>query len=306
MARSGSIEQISRQTDGTHVGVWGRYLLCSAFQPIFSLIGGKFEIVAYEGLIRPFQNEQPVAPGAFFGSIRPIDRFGVETLTRNLHVLNASHVVGKNASLFLNFDPSVFVDRAVSDNALRGLKLALHQSGIDPARVVCELTEQKSGSDEALREFVRVLRDNGFQIAIDDYGADDSDFRRVKEIHPDIVKFDRAWIERLMDSGPGNALLHTMVRSFQDMGIKTLFEGLEETWQLEVAERFNVEMVQGFVLAMPELVSRQRDEDNSSTTDADLSFETASEVDDNAHVLHPPKPSGRPQAKPFGRRHAMS
>lgn len=254
MPRSGAFDQISRQPNGSSVGIWGRYLLRSAFQPIYAFAGGKLEIAAYEGLIRPFEGTKPVSPGEFFSSIKPIDRFRVETLTRNLHVLNASIRIGPKASLFLNFDPSVFIDHTISDNALRDLNLVLHESGIDPARVVCELTEQRSGSDETLQGFVRALRSNGFRIALDDYGADESDFNRVKEIRPDIVKFDGAWIDRLMGSVPGAALLAAMVKTFAESGMESVFEGLEEPWQLELAEKCEAHMVQGYVLAMPELV----------------------------------------------------
>lgn len=56
-----------------------------------------------------------------------------------------------------------------------------------------------------------------------------------------------------MESGAGFALLTTMVKSFEDQGIRTVFEGIEEGWQLELAEKSGASMIQGFVLARPEL-----------------------------------------------------
>ena len=97
------------------------------------------------------------------------------------------------------------------------------------------------------------LRESGFRIAVDDYGADDSDMARIRDLHPDIVKFDAQWIARLMDSGAGYALLTTMVSTFAEQGIRTVFEGIEESWQLELAEKSGAAMVQGFALARPEL-----------------------------------------------------
>lgn len=257
LPRNAMIEHISRQANGTAVGVWGRHLLRSAFQPIFAFDHGKLKIAAYEGLIRPFENGTPVSPGEFFGSVKAIDRLRVETLTRTIHVFNALHRIGTTASLFLNFDPSVFTERTIADDALKDLRLVLHEAGIDPARVVCELIEKKSGSDDAMFGFVHALRANGFRIAVDDYGADDSDLNRIEAIHPDIVKFDAAWITKLMESDPGAALLAAMVDKFKAMGIRTVFEGLEERWQLDLADRCRVDMVQGFILAMPELVSAE-------------------------------------------------
>jgi EAL domain-containing protein (putative c-di-GMP-specific phosphodiesterase class I) len=45
-----------------------------------------------------------------------------------------------------------------------------------------------------------------------------------------------------------------MVSTFAEQGIRTVFEGIEEDWQIELAEKAGVEMLQGFALARPELV----------------------------------------------------
>jgi EAL domain-containing protein (putative c-di-GMP-specific phosphodiesterase class I) len=68
------------------------------------------------------------------------------------------------------------------------------------------------------------------------------------------VKFDARWIRRLMDTGPGRALLAVMVSDFHEQGILSIFEGIEEDWQLDVADNVDADMVQGFLLARPELV----------------------------------------------------
>ena len=128
----------------------------------------------------------------------------------------------------VNFDPSVFSEPSVADHALRDMRLVLHEAGIDPRRIVCEVTEQKSASQDTLYGFVAALRRHGFRIAVDDYGADDSDMQRIRELKPDVVKFDAHWITRLMATGAGFALLEAMVSEFRGRGIVNLFEGIEE------------------------------------------------------------------------------
>ncbi|THF56014.1 EAL domain-containing protein [Ollibium composti] len=254
MSRSIGLAHIIRHDDGTSSGVWGVYALKSAFQPIFAFNDGRLEIAAFEGLIRPFRDGEPQSPQNFFSTCPARDRLHVETLTRTLHLLNAGACLPVEAAVFINFDPSVFVDRAISDQALRDMRLVLHEAGIDPRRVVCEVTEQRSTSQETLFQFVDALRASGFRIAVDDYGADDSDIGRIKDLKPDIVKFDAQWLTRLMDSGPGFALLATMVRTFEEQDIRTVFEGIEESWQLDLAEKSGASMVQGYALARPEVV----------------------------------------------------
>ncbi|TPJ66231.1 EAL domain-containing protein [Mesorhizobium sp. B2-7-1] len=297
MSRSIGLAHIVRHDDGTSTGVWGIYTLQSAFQPIFAFKEGKLSVAAFEGLIRPFRDGEPQSPGAFFGTCPAADRLHIEALTRTLHLLNAGACLPEEASIFVNFDPSVFTDRSIVDKALRDMRLVLHEVGIDPRRIVCEVTEQKSASQETLYGFVEALRANGFRIAVDDYGADDSDINRIKELKPDIVKFDAHWITHLMESGAGFALLTAMVQSFENQGIRTVFEGIEEGWQLELAERSGASMVQGYVLARPELAP------TSFRVFSKIAPQAATEASKPQAAASPAAPIRQPRpARVFGRK----
>ncbi|MEP9374048.1 EAL domain-containing protein [Mesorhizobium sp. KR1-2] len=255
MSRTVGPAQIIRQSAGTSRASWGAFVLETAFQPIFAFQpGGKPKIVAYEGLVRPSLGGERISPGIFFSAIAVSERLDVETLTRTLHLHNAAACLAPDATIFVNFDPSLFTERSVAAGALDDMRKVMREVGIDPCRVVCEVTEQKAASPEALQAFVKALRAGGLRIAIDDYGAEDSDIKRVKALRPDIVKFDAQWIGRLMATGAGFALLTAMVEKFAEQGITTVFEGIEEGWQLELAEKSGASMVQGFVLARPEIV----------------------------------------------------
>lgn len=302
MSRSVALSHLIRHDDGTSTGVWGLYTFKSAFQPIFAFREGKLAVTAFEGLLRPFRDGKAEPPAAFFGTCQGLDRLHVETLTRTLHLLNAGACLPLEASIFVNFDPSVFVDQAICDNALREMRLVLHEAGIDAGRVVCELTEQPSASQEALHTFVAALRAHGLGIAVDDYGADDSDINRIKELRPDIVKFDAHWIGHLMESGTGFVLLTTMVESFERQGIRTVFEGIEENWQLELAEKSGASMVQGFALARPELAPTSY---ARSRAEAEATSGAPGEaVMQSAPHQPSPRGAGRP-VRTFGRRGAQ-
>jgi EAL domain-containing protein (putative c-di-GMP-specific phosphodiesterase class I) len=300
LARSVALAHVEQHDDGTSTGVWGPYVLKSAFQPIFALVSEKPVIAAFEGLIRPFRDGVLVPPDLFFPAIDAVDRFHVETLARNLHLLNAGKFLPDNTDLFLNFDPSLFTDRSLADVALRDMRLLMGEADIASERVVCEVTEQRAPSADALRRLVEALRAQGFRIAIDDYGASDSDIARIDEIEPDIVKFDALWTTRLMESDAGVALLSEMVEHFAGRGIVTVFEGIEEDWQLELAEESGAAMVQGFILARPKIAKA----DFLTLEEDDPALLAAN--DDPALANEPKQeeaaPSGSRQQQPFGRR----
>ena len=129
MSRSIGLAHIIRHDDGTSSGVWGIYTLQSAFQPIFAFNEGTLSVAAFEGLIRPFRDGEPQSPVSFFGTCPAADRLHIEALTRTLHLLNAGACLPEEASIFINFDPSVFTDRAIADKALRDMRLVLQDAG---------------------------------------------------------------------------------------------------------------------------------------------------------------------------------
>ena len=302
MSRSIALAHIVRQEDGVATGAWATYTLYSAFQPIFAFRAGRLEIAAFEGLARPFRDGAAVSPATFFHTVPAGDRLHVETLTRTLHLLNAGAFIAPPAMVFINFDPSLFVDRQLADASLRDMRLTLHEAGIDPGRIVCEVTEKPSGSAQVLAGFVAALRDHGFRIAVDDYGAEDSDMERVTALKPDIVKFDARWIARLMETRPGFALLQVMVRQFRERGIGIVFEGIEEGWQLELAEEAGADMVQGFALARPELAPARFPAFAAAARPAEHAPGPAPEPDAPAASRHAAGHAAGLSHRPFGRR----
>lgn len=244
---------IHQAENGAFFGVWADFAVGSAFQPIFRFSEGRLKIAAFEGLARPVRNGGPVPPAEFFRLIPAQDRMAVETLTRDVHLRNAGRFLDPDTYLFVNFDPTVFGDRSITMSVVRELTTALDVAEIERRRVVCELTEKRTFNLDDLADFVSVLRSNRFKIAIDDYGAEDSDIRRIELLKPDLVKFDAGWITSLMENEAGPGLLQAMVAKFRDRGIINLFEGIEEDWQLVMADELGVDLVQGFVVAKPEL-----------------------------------------------------
>lgn len=298
MSRSIGLAHIIRESDGAATGVWGLFTLRSAFQSIFAFRNGKLSVAAFEGLARPFRDGQPLSPGVFFGMVPAPDRLHVETLLRTIHLLNAGAFLPADASIFINLDPSVLTERAIADAMLREMRLVLHEAGIEPKRVVCEVTEHRLSSTSSFFHFLDSLRASGLRIAVDDYGAADSDIERIRAVKPDIVKFDAKWITRLMESGPGFALLSAMVENFRTQNIATVFEGIEEGWQLDLAERAGATMVQGFVLSRPEIVSAPVPPSQPAATWAGDAVALPSSPAAVAHVAKQPE-------RVFGRRGAV-
>lgn len=246
---------------GFYTTSYGPFVLRSAFQPIFSQNEeGHLTIEAFEALIRAQQDGKPVSPPHFFSMVEQIDALTVDTLCRELHILNMGKLGRRKARLFVNFNPGLFDDIDGIDAEVDRMVDVTLKAGLRPGRIVCEITEQGSGDERVLNRLVDGLRSRFFKIAVDDFGADDSDSKRVNQLRPDVIKFDAAWVRRFTETSAGMGLLKLMVAQFIERGITVLFEGLEEEHQIEFCQEIGVQLMQGYALARPEIVPRTFDD----------------------------------------------
>src|SRR5690606_36646549 len=89
--------------------------------------------------------------------------------------------------LTLNIPPA-WISRLGDKAASPTLKM-VESSGIDPARVVIEITETH-GELRQLQRLVKQYHQAGLRVAIDDLGAGNSQLDRIIALAPDIIKLD--------------------------------------------------------------------------------------------------------------------
>jgi EAL domain-containing protein (putative c-di-GMP-specific phosphodiesterase class I) len=297
---------------GFYTTSYGPFVLRSAFQPIFSQNDqGHLTIEAFEALIRAQQDGKPVSPPRFFSMVEKADAVTVDTLCRELHILNMGKLGRRKARLFINFNPGLFDDLDNIDAEVDRMVDVTVRAGLRPGRIVCEITEQGSGNEKVLNRLVDGLRSRLFRIAVDDYGADDSDSKRVDDLKPDVLKFDAAWVRRFTETSAGMGLLKLMVAQFIERGITVLFEGLEEEHQIEFCQTIGVQLMQGYALARPEIVPRTFDDrfPEPELTQVGDPVRPAYEMSQLHHVATAPAPSDFPlramparRAASFGKR----
>jgi EAL domain-containing protein (putative c-di-GMP-specific phosphodiesterase class I) len=254
MAGNSVFSNLRNEDDGSWTATYGAFTLQSALQPIFSQDDdGYLEIQAFEGLIRPSRNGEPVRPAEFFPQVAREDSLMIDSLCRTLHIFNTGALRRSNAKLFVNFHPGLFVTDADIRREVEMMKLATHEAGLTPDRIVCEITQKENDSADMLSNFASRLRQRGFRIALDEYGADERDSVRLKLLKPDYLKFQAEWVKDFLENSAGSALLRVMVAQFREQGILAIFEGLEDLRQVDQSRLLGVPLVQGYALARPQL-----------------------------------------------------
>ncbi|MDO6823173.1 EAL domain-containing protein [Marinobacter sp. 1_MG-2023] len=223
-------------------------VLSTALQPIYSISHKR--TVGYEALIRAHDPDK--------SNVLPIHLFEVPTsdaeallldrLCRYLHIQNYCGAEDQLNWLFLNVSPRVVTIGSQRDSFFGEL---LAKTGLPPHRIVIEIVEQPTDDAERLRETVAYYRKLGCLTAIDDFGAGHSNFERIWNLSPDIVKLDRKLLTRATEDNKARQILNGIVSLLHQSGCLVLLEGVETSDQAMIAIDAGVDFVQGFYFCRP-------------------------------------------------------
>ncbi|WP_350335537.1 EAL domain-containing protein [Coralliovum pocilloporae] len=244
-------DQLSLGNSGYWVGCFKDYKLESHFQPIARFDNGKAAVEGYEALIRPFKNNTPVSPFAFFNDVTDGDRFFVDWLCRALHLRNFAKLNRLDKKLYLNLDPAAYANPEQSRSQISIMKERAEKIGLNPEMLVCEIVESTSLKDQTLYTVIDEFRAIGSRIAIDDFGAESSNFDRLLRMQPHIVKIDRSLLARSRHAPQLRSLYANIAALLHDLGIPFASEGIEDADDLRFIHDLGATYGQGFFLARP-------------------------------------------------------
>jgi len=224
-------------------------VLNSHFQPIYSIAHRC--AVGYEGLIRAQRRDgMPLSPAELFAlPTNGREMLELDRLCRTLHMENFSRQCSDRQWLFLNLNSQLLVSEQPDTGFTKRL---LDANGIPAHCVVIEILENQIQDLAYLKGFIDHLRDLGCLIAIDDFGAGSSNFDRIWQLEPDIVKIDRYLVQRAAESGRITKMLGGIIDLLHESGSQVVLEGIETEQQATLAIATNADMVQGYYFARPQ------------------------------------------------------
>jgi len=123
---------------------------------------------------------------------------------------------------------------------------------INPSRVVLEILEDISTLDEEnILEQLESLKFNGFAIAIDDFGAENSNFSRLLEFKPDYLKIDGAFIKNIVSDRSSRLITEAITHICKESGIKVIAEYIHNQEVQKVIEEIGIDYSQGYYIGEP-------------------------------------------------------
>ncbi len=127
----------------------------------------------------------------------------------------------------------------------------IEQWGIDPTRIELEITESIVMEDpDLVADILRRLKQQGIQVAIDDFGVGFSSLSYLQKLPLDRIKIDKTFVNN-SDEKSGKIIIETIVDMARRLGLKVLAEGIEEQSQLDYFLGLDCTEGQGFFFAKP-------------------------------------------------------
>ncbi|MDE1184580.1 EAL domain-containing protein [Paraburkholderia sp.] len=157
----------------------------------------------------------------------------------------------------VNVSPQQFRDPRFKDSVREALEL----TGIDPRRLVFEITESLLMHDPAhAKVLLEELTAIGIRFAVDDFGTGYSSLAYLQRFPLAKLKIDRSFIENLLTSRNDQAIVTAVVGLAQTLDLELVAEGVETEEQRTLLTKMGCDHIQGWLVckALPSEELAQR------------------------------------------------
>jgi diguanylate cyclase (GGDEF)-like protein/PAS domain S-box-containing protein len=120
--------------------------------------------------------------------------------------------------------------------------------------IMIELSEMaltQRGDYNVLRAELKALGENGFMIALDDFGVASSNLNRLQELPIHVVKLDKTLIDDFNTSERVRSIVSGIAMIVRSLNMKVIVEGVEITQQAQALMHHHIVTQQGYVHAKP-------------------------------------------------------
>jgi len=223
-------------------------------QPILDLASD--QISQYELLVRLRPDEGELFPPSAF--LYVAERFGTIVSLDCWVVRQAAALIAaqERRGRVLTLNVNISAKSLGQPQLLSVIDEVLADTGIDPARLVFELTETAAiGNMEHAKSFTHDVRSRGCRLALDDFGTSFGSFYYLKHLPFDYFKIDGDFIGGYSASTTDQLVVDAIVGIAKGMSKKTIAEFVTEQGVIDHLRRSGVDYAQGFHVGVPRPVA---------------------------------------------------
>ena len=222
------------------------------YQPMISLETGR--TAGFEALMRWNHPEiGPISPAQFIpviedsGYIVEASQWALKT-----SLIALKHIEAQTGHddyfMSVNFSSHDFA----SDDFVDSVYDALSVTDVKPQNLHLEITERLlMGQPDQAKDTLEMCRKAGMGISIDDFGTGYSSLSYLHYFPIDTLKIDQSFIRDMMSDDNVMALVKSMLQLSQNIGMKTIAEGVETLEDARQLKAMNCDIAQGYYFAKP-------------------------------------------------------
>ena len=226
-----------------------------AFQPIIHSHTGK--LYAVEALIRNVQNISGLnaIDDLFNMAFNDDYLYELDLQLREKAIKKFSNIKIEDLKLFYNLDNRIIYNKTFSyGNTSKILKkYKLNKS------VICfELSEKGTAIEQnALSTMIQRYKEEGFSIAIDDFGIGVSGLKLLYFSEAQIIKLDRFFISNIDQDSKKKLFCSSIIEMAHIMGMQVIAEGIETIKEFYTCKDIGADFIQGYLVQKPTIETNE-------------------------------------------------
>ncbi len=220
--------------------------IISYFQPIVN--NQTKEIVKYESLVRLVDTSDKIIAPYFFLNISKKAKYYNQI---------SSIVLDNSFAALSKTDKDISINISAldiqNDEIRSKILFLLERNPQEATRVTLELLEDEEVRDfSIIQEFITKVKTLGVKIAIDDFGSGYSNFVRLLNFQPDILKIDGSLIKNITTDELSLSVVRAMVTFAKEQNLQVIAEYVENEEIYKILHTLGVEYSQGYYFGKPE------------------------------------------------------
>jgi len=221
------------------------------YQPQVAIAGGRLR--GFEALLHwQHPSVGDVPPGLFLPLLeeaRLISRLGSWIYHRSAGQRKAWEAVfAEDLVLSVSLSSTQFAMPGLATE----LRQVLERHGLQPHHLEIEVTEEAlMHNTEETRKQLRLLRNLGVRVALDDFGCGPCSLSLIRDLELHTLKLDRHMIARLPSSERDAALVRSVIDLCSQLAMEVVAEGVENVVQYQWLQANGCGYVQGSLVARP-------------------------------------------------------
>ena len=157
----------------------------------------------------------------------------------------------RKCRLFYNIDNRVLL---MPDYQPGNTSAMLVRHGLSPSTVCFELSERHQFECfTTIKTMLASYKQQGYRIAVDDFGTGFSGLQMLYHAEPDFIKIDRFFIAGIAADPKKRLFVFKVLSLAHTLGIAVIAEGVESVEEFHVCKDIGCDYVQGYLIQEPQL-----------------------------------------------------